>query len=33
MKLNAEIAKILADPDFRENFMAPQMFGTDGQHA
>jgi len=26
MKLNAEVAKILADPDFREKFLAPQMF-------
>ena len=26
MKLNAEIQKILADPDFREKFLAPQMF-------
>jgi tripartite-type tricarboxylate transporter receptor subunit TctC len=25
-KINAEIAKILADPDFREKFLAPQMF-------
>ncbi len=26
MKLNAEVSKILADPDFREKFLAPQMF-------
>jgi tripartite-type tricarboxylate transporter receptor subunit TctC len=26
MKLNAEVAKILADPAFREKFLAPQMF-------
>jgi len=26
MKLNGEVAKILADPDFREKFLAPQMF-------
>ena len=26
MKINAEIHKILADPDFREKFLAPQMF-------
>jgi tripartite-type tricarboxylate transporter receptor subunit TctC len=26
MKLNTEVAKILADPDFREKFLAPQMF-------
>ena len=25
-KINAEIHKILADPDFREKFLAPQMF-------
>jgi tripartite-type tricarboxylate transporter receptor subunit TctC len=25
-KINAEIAKILADPQFREKFLAPQMF-------
>jgi tripartite-type tricarboxylate transporter receptor subunit TctC len=26
MKINGEIAKILADPAFREKFLAPQMF-------
>jgi tripartite-type tricarboxylate transporter receptor subunit TctC len=26
MKINAETQKILADPDFREKFLAPQMF-------
>jgi tripartite-type tricarboxylate transporter receptor subunit TctC len=26
MKINSEIAKILADPAFREKFLAPQMF-------
>jgi tripartite-type tricarboxylate transporter receptor subunit TctC len=26
MKLNAEVSRILADPDFREKFLAPQMF-------
>jgi tripartite-type tricarboxylate transporter receptor subunit TctC len=26
IKLNTEIQKILADPDFREKFLAPQMF-------
>ena len=26
MKINAEVAKILADPQFREKFLAPQMF-------
>jgi tripartite-type tricarboxylate transporter receptor subunit TctC len=26
LKLNAEVAKILADPAFREKFLAPQMF-------
>jgi tripartite-type tricarboxylate transporter receptor subunit TctC len=26
LKLNAEVQKILADPDFREKFLAPQMF-------
>jgi tripartite-type tricarboxylate transporter receptor subunit TctC len=26
MKLNTEVSKILADPDFREKFLAPQMF-------
>jgi tripartite-type tricarboxylate transporter receptor subunit TctC len=26
MKINGEIAKILADPTFREKFLAPQMF-------
>jgi tripartite-type tricarboxylate transporter receptor subunit TctC len=25
-KINAEVAKILADPQFREKFLAPQMF-------
>jgi tripartite-type tricarboxylate transporter receptor subunit TctC len=25
-KINAEIHRILADPDFREKFLAPQMF-------
>jgi tripartite-type tricarboxylate transporter receptor subunit TctC len=25
-KINAEVAKILAAPDFREKFLAPQMF-------
>jgi tripartite-type tricarboxylate transporter receptor subunit TctC len=26
LKLNAEVQKILADPEFREKFLAPQMF-------
>src|SRR5262249_8717751 len=26
MKINADVQKILADPAFREKFMAPQMF-------
>jgi tripartite-type tricarboxylate transporter receptor subunit TctC len=26
MKINGEIAKVLADPAFREKFLAPQMF-------
>ena len=26
MKINAEVQKILADPEFREKFLAPQMF-------
>jgi tripartite-type tricarboxylate transporter receptor subunit TctC len=26
LKLNAEVRKILADPEFREKFLAPQMF-------
>jgi tripartite-type tricarboxylate transporter receptor subunit TctC len=26
MKINAEVQKILADPAFREKFLAPQMF-------
>jgi tripartite-type tricarboxylate transporter receptor subunit TctC len=25
-KINTEVAKILADPQFREKFLAPQMF-------
>jgi tripartite-type tricarboxylate transporter receptor subunit TctC len=30
MKINAETRKILADPDFREKFLAPQMFEPTG---
>src|SRR5262249_21797402 len=26
LKINAEVRKILADPEFREKFLAPQMF-------
>jgi len=25
-KINAEVVKLLADPQFREKFLAPQMF-------
>ena len=26
MKINAEVKKIMSDPDFQKRFMAPQMF-------